>query len=93
MIPSGLRRRRLEPWLWLLAAFVTWNVVFDREVAVAAIEFTREQILRYDRGEPVRTIEAAFWPRVGHAAMLASGWASLVLVAGLIIVRVSRRAT
>jgi hypothetical protein len=88
VIPSD-RLRRLEPWLWLLAAFVAWNVVFDREVAVAAIEFTREQIVRYDQGEPVRALETVFRPRVGRAAMIASAWALLVLVAGAVVVRLS----
>jgi hypothetical protein len=88
---SEPRRRRVALWLWLLAAFVTWNVVFDREVAVAAIEFTREQIIRYDRGETVRTIEAAFRPRVGDAAMVATAWATLVLAAGGLVIRLTRR--
>jgi hypothetical protein len=85
------RPRCLEPWLWLLAAFVTWNVAFDREVAVAAIEFTRDQILRYDRGEPVLTIEAAFRPRVSQAALQATAWAALVLAGGFVMTRLARR--
>jgi flagellar biosynthesis/type III secretory pathway M-ring protein FliF/YscJ len=88
---SEPRLRRLEPWLWLIAASVTWNVVFDRQVAVAAIEFTREQIVRAEHGEPVRTIAAAFQPRVGDAALLATAWAALVLVAGALVTRLSGR--
>ena len=75
--------------MWALAAFVTWNVVFDREVAVAAIEFTRDQILRYDRGEPVHAIEAVFRPEVGRAALVATVWAALVVAGGLVIRRLA----
>jgi hypothetical protein len=74
--------------LWAIAVFVTWNAVFDREVAVAAIEFTRDQILRYDRGEAVHTIEGAFRPQVAHAAVVATVWAALVLAGGLALRRV-----
>ena len=89
MTPTQSRLHRLEAWLWVLAALVTWNVVFDREVAVAAIEFTREQILRYDRGEPVRAIEAAFRPEIGRAAAVATVWAALVLAGGLVVRRLA----
>jgi hypothetical protein len=85
------RLQRWEPWLWVIVAFVTWNVVFDREVAVAAIEFTREQILRYDQGEPVRTIEGVFRPQVGRAALVATVSSALVVGGGLVVRRLVGR--
>jgi hypothetical protein len=71
---------------WGVFAFVVWNVVFDREVAKAGAEFTRTQIVRYERGEPVATIDAAFSPRVRDAALTASAAGSAVAVVGLLIV-------
>jgi hypothetical protein len=77
-----MTNRRLVLALWIVFAFVTWNVVFDRRVAVAAIEFTRDQVGRHERGEPVLFIEDAFTPRVRTAALEASLYAGAVLAAG-----------
>jgi hypothetical protein len=83
-------RRRDHLW-WGIFAFVTWNVVFDRAVAVAGSEFAREQILRQQQGQAVRSIDEAFSPRVRAAAMTASGWAALVIGAGVVSTSFSRR--
>lgn len=80
--------------LWLALAFVTWNVVFDRAVFLAASQFTRDNVERWQRGDQVPTIEAGYRPEVRHAAARASAWAGGMLVLGagafLIIAR-SRR--
>jgi hypothetical protein len=78
--------------LWAAFAFVTWNVVFDRHVYVAAVEFTREQIQRYERGEQVSSIEEAFTPQVGRAAARASVWGASVLAAGVVLLVLVERA-
>jgi hypothetical protein len=78
--------RRVVLALWLAWAFVTWNVVFDRAVAVAGAEFTRDQIARHQQGEPVAFIEEAFTPRVRAAAVEASLYAAVILVAGAVVV-------
>ena len=77
-----MKHRRRAVLLWLSFAFVTWNVVFDRGVANAALEFTREQIVRHQNGAPVVSIDAGFRPRVGHAALTASLYSGLVLACG-----------
>jgi hypothetical protein len=75
-------KRRTVVILWLVFAFVTWNVVFDREVAVASLAFTREQVVRYQQGQPVTSIDEAFSPHVRAAALQASVWTATVLVLG-----------
>ena len=85
--------RRIALILWAVFAFVTWNVVFDRKVYEAAVHFTQEQIARQQRGETVATIESGFMPRVEQAAIGASLWSGLVLVAGLALVRLVDRRT
>jgi hypothetical protein len=77
--------RRVLLALWLAWAFVTWNVVFDRAVAVAGAEFTRDQIARHQKGEAVAFIEDAFSPRVGAAAVEASLYAAVILVTGAVV--------
>jgi hypothetical protein len=59
--------------------------VFDRAVAVAGSEFARDQILRDRQGQPVQAIDEAFSPRVRQAAVSATGWAALVLAAGVLV--------
>lgn len=81
----GSRGRRVALIVWAAFAFVTWNVVFDRQVYLAAVEFSQQQIERYQRGEPVASIDAAFSPRVGQAAQRASVWGGAVLAAGVAV--------
>lgn len=77
--------RRLAFALWVTFAFVTWNVVFDRSVAEAAVEFTRDQIVRYQQGAPVGSIESAFSPHVRDAAVKADLYAAFVLLCGAVV--------
>jgi hypothetical protein len=77
------RRGAVAAWLlWIAFAFVTWNVAFDRYVFVAAAQFTREQVLRHERGEPVSSIEEGFAPELNRAFWRASAWGSAVLGVG-----------
>ena len=77
--------------LWLVFAFVTWNVVFDWRVSIAAREFTQQQIIRYEHGLPTSRIDTEFEPRVGQAAQTASLYAAGVLACGAITVSLSRQ--
>jgi hypothetical protein len=79
-------RRGVVIALWLAFAFVTWNVIFDRHVAGAAVEFTREQIIRYQQGLATTSIDVGFSPRVRDAAMRASLWTSPIIVAAALSV-------
>jgi hypothetical protein len=78
-------KRRTVVLLWLAFAFVTWNVVYDREVAVASLAFTRDQVVRYQQRQPVISIDEGFSPHVRAAALRASGWAGAVLALGAAI--------
>jgi len=88
-----MTRTRVIAALWLVFAFAAWTVAFDREVMLAAQEFTREQILRAQRGEAVATLHEAFSPRVRDAALTALGWAAPVVVAGAAAVIYTARRT
>jgi hypothetical protein len=70
--------------LWLTFVFVAWNVIYDRYVAISAVEFTRQQILRQQRGEPTTSIHTGFSPSVGDAAWRASLWMTPVLAGGCV---------
>jgi hypothetical protein len=83
--------RRIVLIIWAAFAFVTWNVVFDRQVYLAAVEFTQQQIERHQRGEPVRSIDEGFRPRLRDAALRATLWGGSVLVAGIVLASVAGR--
>ena len=84
-MPASTPGRRTALVLWAVLALVVWNVAFDRQVYLAAVQFTQEQIERDQRGEPVRSIESVFLPRVHAAAWAASVWGGAVLAAGVLL--------
>ncbi|HXG89979.1 MAG TPA: hypothetical protein VNJ02_16750 [Vicinamibacterales bacterium] len=81
-----MRSRRTVIVLWLAFAWVAWNVVFDHGVTAGAIEFTRQQVVRHQRGEAVALIEEAYAPRVRAAAMNASLAATAILAIGAAVI-------
>lgn len=68
--------------LWIAFVFVAWNVLYDRYVALSAVQFTRDQIVHSQRGEPVTPIHEGFSPQVGDAARRASLWMSPIVAVG-----------
>jgi hypothetical protein len=82
-----MKRVRLAVVLWLIFVFVTWNVVFDRAVADAGLQFTRDQIQSHAQGAPVDSIATGFSPHVGRAALKASFYAGIVLACGGLVLR------
>jgi hypothetical protein len=76
---------------WILFGFVTWNVVFDRRVAVAGLAFTREQTLNHEQGRPLVSIEDGFSPSVRAAALAATAWAGGLTALGIAVSLVAAR--
>ena len=81
---------------WLVLGFVVWNVLFDRQVALAAVAFTREQTRQHEQGLTLVTIDEGFGPEVRAAAVRATGYAGALVAVGaaltLMVQRRSRRA-
>ena len=86
-----MTRRRVVVVLWCVFAFVAWNVIFDRLVATAAVEFTRDQVMRHQGGQPLTSIHDGFSPRVRDAALLASLWTAPIVAAGALSIFFSFR--
>src|SRR5687768_14272046 len=81
--------------LWLLFAFIVFNITFDRLVAVEGARLTRASVERYLAGERPLTIDEAYRPAVARAALVASLYGAGALALGLVIGRsriASRRA-
>ena len=77
--------------LWATCVFVAWNVIYDRYVAVSAVEFTRQQIRAYERGGQLTSIHDGFSPRVSDAARRASLLVSPIALAGGLAIYVTFR--
>ena len=77
-----MSRLALAISLWAAFVLITWNVIYDRYVAVSAVEFTRQQILAYERGAQVTSIHEGFSPRVREAAWRASLLVSPIVAVG-----------
>ena len=87
---SRSRRRRLAAVLWLLLAFLTWNVRFDYGVRLAAKEYLAGRVT-YLRGQGPR-VEIAGVMRAGVAssAAAATQLAFPVLLVGISLAAFSR---
>lgn len=78
--------------LWAVCVFVVWNVLFDRQVFVAAVEFTRDQVVRHQAGATLISIHEGYSPRVRQAAVQATlGVIPVVAVAALTMFLTFRR--
>lgn len=80
---AGQGSRRAALLAWLVFASVAWNVVFDRQVAVAGARFVQASVERHQAGRPFVTIARGYRPEVSRAAWQASLWAGAILAAGL----------
>ncbi len=82
---------RLAAVLWLAATFVTWNVVFDRQLSIEAARFAHQNVLWYQEGRLTPTIDAGFRPFLPVAALRATLGASAVLATGAVTLVLARR--
>jgi hypothetical protein len=85
---------RLARALWILWAFVVWNVVFDHVIVVAG----REYIGAATRAAASTTaphhyenMDAWMRPAVARGVWLATAGASVIVVSGLLLVRAAAR--
>ena len=77
-----MRSRRVAILLWLVLAFVAFNVSFDWKSRTAGLAFVRSQIAHQRRGEPIPTIEQAFCPLIRQAAADSAVWLVGIAVTG-----------
>jgi hypothetical protein len=79
-----MRRPGVAIALWIAFVVAAWNVVYDRQVTTAAVEFARDQVLAYQQGGTPASLHAGFLPRVRAAAWTATLWTAPLAAAGLL---------
>ena len=83
-----VRARRLAVALWLVMAVVVWNGLYDLRITLGVRDYLMKQALHdAGRGPAVTIAEAMQRRRSGTPCMVASLWASIILGAGLVTVR------
>lgn len=85
------RRERTLVWLWLALAVALWNGVYDMTLGVGIKEYLFRSAL-HDAGRgPRMTVASVLDPFVFDALWVATFWASLILLGGLVTIRMLRR--
>ena len=85
------KRVRLAVALWVVLAFLVWNVVFDRMLVVAGRRYSHAAAVAARRGESFLRIDDWMRPAINRAAVVASGTAAIVGGLGLLAVALAAR--
>ena len=84
-------RERALVGLWVVLAVVLWNGVYDMTLGEGIKEYLFRSAL-YEAGRaPNVSIASVLDPYIVDAAWVSTFWASLVMLAGLLTIRVMRR--
>jgi hypothetical protein len=76
-------RRRVAAWLWIVWAFVAWNLVFDLVIIEAGRQYVGVARAAAAGRGPYALIEDTMRPARSRALWLATASAGLILVVGL----------
>jgi hypothetical protein len=85
---TGLgRRERIAVYLWLAVAVVVWNGLYDLLLARSTQTYLFRQALHQAGLGPWLDLTTAMDVAVRDAAWMSTLWASILLLAGLITIR------
>ena len=73
--------------LWLVFAFVVWNVIFDRVLVLAGRRYSHDAVTLYRTTGHYLRIDDVMRPAIRHGVRLASVVAAAVAAAGLLMIR------
>jgi hypothetical protein len=85
------RSAKLAAALWLVLAFVVWNVVFDRVLVVAGRAYSHAAVMSLREGHGYVHIDDWMRPAIVHGLRVASLTALGIAAFGLIAVAVASR--
>jgi hypothetical protein len=86
------RRERLLVGLWLALGVALWNGVYDMTLGEGIKEYLFRSALHDAGRAPHVSIASVLDPYVFDASWVATFWASLVVLAGLVTIRLLRSA-
>jgi hypothetical protein len=88
MTPLG-RRKRIAVWLWVVIAVVVWNGLYDELLARSTQTYLFRQAIHQAGLGPWVDLTTALDVAVRDAAWLSTLWASILLLAGLVTIRLA----
>jgi len=77
--------------LWIVLAFVVWNVVFDRVLVLAGRQYVYAATRAARGSGPYLLVDDWMRPAVTRATRMASGAAALILTIGVVACAVAAR--
>jgi len=75
--------------LWLVFAFVVWNVVFDRIIVLAGRRYSHDATVLYRSTGQYLLIDSVMRPAVAYGVKVASALAGAIVVVALLLIRVA----
>jgi hypothetical protein len=84
------RRERILVGIWLAAGVALWNGVYDMTLGVGIKEYLFRSALHEAGRAPRMTIATVLDPFVFDALWVATFWASLIVLLGLLTIRAMR---
>lgn len=74
--------------LWVVLAFLVWNVIFDRIIVLAGRRYSYDATLAFRAGHYLH-IDDVMRPAISHGVRVASLWAGGIVVVGLVLIRLA----
>ncbi len=75
--------------LWLVLAFVVWNVVFDRMIVLAGRRYSHDAAVFYRTTGRYLLINDVMRPAVAHATRVASAVAAVIVAVSMALIRLA----
>ena len=89
--PAQIKRERALVVLWLVMAVLIWNGVYDMTLGEGIKEYLFRSVLHEAGRGPRVSVAGVLDPFVFDAVWVATFWASIVTLAGLVTIRTMRR--
>jgi hypothetical protein len=72
--------------LWLVLAFVVWNVIFDRVIVLAGRRYSHDAMVLFRTTGRYLYIDAVMRPAIVHGVLVASAVAAAIVLVALALI-------
>ena len=88
-VDRRMTRRRsvvIAVLLWLVLAFVVWNVIFDRIIVLAGRRYSHDAMVLYRTSDQYLRIDDVMRPAIAHGVRVASAVAGTIAVVAMLLI-------
>lgn len=72
--------------LWMVFAFLVWNVIFDRIIVLAGRRYSHDATVLFRATGQYLRIDDVMRPAIAHGVRVASGVAGAIAVAAVVLI-------